>query len=516
MLGHRPLTRDDYMTILKRRSWIVAIPAIVFPIIAFACSYLLSPQYISQTLVLIEQQRVPEKYVMPVVTEDLNARLASMKEQITSRSRLQPIIEKYNLYSGMSMDDRITAAQKNIDIKLIQSEIARSGGLPGFYISFKASDARTAQLVCADITSLFVNQNSTDREVSAQGTTAFLQQQLTDAKRNLDEQDAKLAKFQQSNAGRLPEQDTSNMNMLQSLNTQLDAATQQINRMEQDLSYEQAMLAQQSRDLGPTTSSVAEPHVAPAAQQLELQNLLAQEADLTNRYTADYPDVVAVRRKIADLRKQMSQTTATPAATPGTPAAPRSEPLAMQQLRASIRAMEQGIAQKRKDQAGIQGQIHEYQGRLSSSPLVQQEYATITRDHQTSQQFYDELLKQSEQAKMAVDLERRQQGEQFRIMDEPNLPDSPAFPKRGVFAAGGLLLGLFFGVGIIALLEYRDTAIRSERDIWEFTKLPTLAVLSLNEAAEKASTFSKPSRLRFWRRGKPSGAAPSKPLSAGA
>ena len=159
MLGHRPLTREDYFTILKRRSWIIAIPAIIFPIVAYACSYLLSPQYISQTLVLIEQQRVPEKYVMPVVTEDLNARLASMKEQITSRSRLQPIIEKYNLYGTghMSMDDRIDAARKNVDIKLIQSEIARAGGLPGFFISFKASDARTAQLVCADITSLFVN-----------------------------------------------------------------------------------------------------------------------------------------------------------------------------------------------------------------------------------------------------------------------------------------------------------------------------------------------------------------------
>ena len=518
MLGHRPLTREDYLTILKRRSWIVAIPAIVFPIVAYAASYLISPQYISQTLVLIEQQKVPEKYVMPVVTEDLNGRLASMKEQILSRSRLQPIIEKYSLYGNghMSMDDRIDAARKSIDIKPIQSEIARTGGLPGFFISFKASDAHTAQLVCGDITSLFVNQNLTDRQNSAQGTTAFLQQQLSDAKRTLDEQDAKLAKFQQSNAGRLPEQDASNMNMLQSLNTQLDAATQQINRMEQDRSYEEAMLAQQSRDLGPATANPAEPRVAPAAQQLELQNLLAQENDLTNRYTADYPDVVAVRRKIADLRKQMSQTVATPPVTPGAVAAPRSEPVSMQQLRASIRAVEQGITQKKKEQAGIGGQIHEYQARLSSSPLVQQEYATLTRDHQTSQQFYDDLLKQSNQAKMAVDLERRQQGEQFRIMDEPNLPDEPASPKRSVFAAGGLFAGLLIGIGIIALLEYRDTAIRSERDIWAFTKLPTLAVLSLNEAADRASTVDKPSKLRFWKRGNSSSNLPGKPVNAGA
>ncbi len=528
MLGHRPLTREDYFTILKRRSWIILIPGILFPVIAFACSYLLSPQYVSQTLVLIEQQKVPEKYVMPVVTEDLNSRLASMKEQILSRSRLQPIIEKYNLYGGghISMDDRIDATRKNIDIKPIQSEVARAGGLPGFFISFKASDAHTAQLVCADITSLFINQSNTDQQDSAEGTTAFLKQQLNDAKRNLDDQDAKLAKFQQTYVGRLPGEDSANMGMLQSLNTQLDAATQALTRMEQDRSYMASMLAQQSqqfqqsRDLPPATGPAGEQRAAPQEKQLELQNLLAQKADLTNRYTADYPDVVAVDRKIAELRKQMAQAPApAPAASTPSAAVPRNEPVAVQQLRASLNATDQGILQKRRDQAGIQSQIHMYQDRISSSPAVQQEYANITRDHQTSQQLYDDLLKQSQQAKMAVDLEKRQQGEQFRIMDEPNLPDSPAFPKRSVFATGGLLFGLALGLGIIALLEYRDTVIRSERDLWAFTKLPTLAILSLNDgaAAQPAPDGggARTSRLRFWKRGKQTSVS-GKPLSAGA
>ena len=93
MLGHRALTVQDYTTILKRRWWIIAIPAIIFPIIGYGITFLVKPQYVSQTLVLVEQQKVPESYVKAVVTEDLSGRLASMKEQITSRSRLQPIIE---------------------------------------------------------------------------------------------------------------------------------------------------------------------------------------------------------------------------------------------------------------------------------------------------------------------------------------------------------------------------------------------------------------------------------------
>src|SRR3984885_11860517 len=176
MLGHRALTMQDYLTILKRKWWIIAIPAIIFPIVGFGITYLVQPQYVSQTLVLVEQQKVPESYVRSVVTEDLNGRLATMKEQILSRSRLQPIIERFNLFGGAkaSMDDRIDMTRRNIGITPVQSEIARTNGLPGFYISFKANDARTAQLVCGEIQSLFVSENLNDRAASAAGTTEFL------------------------------------------------------------------------------------------------------------------------------------------------------------------------------------------------------------------------------------------------------------------------------------------------------------------------------------------------------
>src|ERR1700722_12828959 len=100
MLGHRALTVQDYLIILKRRWWILAIPAIIFPIVGFALTFLVQPQYISQTLVLVEQQKVPESYVKAVVTEDLSGRLASMKEQITSGGGLQPIIARFIFFAG--------------------------------------------------------------------------------------------------------------------------------------------------------------------------------------------------------------------------------------------------------------------------------------------------------------------------------------------------------------------------------------------------------------------------------
>jgi polysaccharide chain length determinant protein (PEP-CTERM system associated) len=506
MLGHRAMTMEDYGAILKRRWWIIVIPAVVLPIIAVAISFVIPPEYVSQTLVLVEQQKVPDEYVKPVVSEDLTARLASMKEQILSRARLTPIIERFNLFGTgkTSMDDRIDLTRKNIEIKPIHSEMARTGGLPGFFISFRASDARTAQLVTGEITSLFVNENLKSRATSVEGTQDFLRGQLADAKQKLDDQDSKLAAFQQKYVGKLPGEETPNMNMLTSLNTQLDATTQAVARMEQDKSYEEAMLAQQQSMSAQITERGG---VAPQTQQADLQALLNEEADLTKRYTDDYPDVVAVRRKIKELRKEMA---AAPAPAPTPVSAPnRNDSVAVQQLRAQLRALEQGITQKKHDQGIIQGQIRMYQDRISSSPLVQEEYKALTRDYTTAQAFYDDLLKKMNDSKMATDLEKRQQGEQFRVMDEPNLPDGPSFPKRSVFAGAGLFGGLCLGLMIVALMEYKDTALRSERDIWAFTKLPTLSVIAFAGEGEPV----KANRPWKFGRSKPNIAAAGKPLA---
>ncbi|MEO6912194.1 MAG: Wzz/FepE/Etk N-terminal domain-containing protein [Edaphobacter sp.] len=505
MLGHRALSLEDYVTILKRRGWMIAIPALLFPIVGYGVSHFVQPRYVSQTLVLVEQQKVPDSYVKSVVTEDLSGRLASMKEQILSRSRLQPIIERFNLYgtTKMSMDDRIDAVRKNIAIKPIESQLARAGGMPGFYIAYQASDPRTAQLVCGEITSLFVNENTNDRTASAEGTTSFLQAQLADAKRNLDDQDAKQARFQEENAGRLPGQESANMNMLTTLNTQLDAATQALARLEQNKSYEEAMLAQQTSQSTPSGGGEA---VAPQARQLELEGLLSQEADLTSRYTDDYPDVVSVRRKIKELRAQIAKAPA-PSSIPTTSAPSRGDSLGVQQLRAQLRAVEQGILQKKREQAQLTSQIRGYQGRIQSSPAVLEQFKKVTRDYNTAQQFYDDLLSKMNQAKMGTDLEKRQQAENFKIMDAPNLPEAPTFPNRLVFAAAGFVGGLGLGLLFVALLEYRDTALRSERDIWAFTKLPTLAVIEFT-----GETGPAPAKHWWQFRRRPDVTAGAKPL----
>ena len=320
MLGHRELSMQDYAGILKRRFWLILISTVLFLGVGLTISYVLPPRYVSQTLVLIEQQKVPEDYVKPVVAEDLGARLASMKEQILSRSRIQPIIERFDLYAGKNstMDDRIDMTRKAIGINPIRSE--QSHGMPGFFISFQAKDPHTAQQVCGEITSLFVTANLNAREESAEGTTDFLKQQLADAKRNLDDQEAKLAAFEQKNIGRLPGQTirlgdmslamgSPNESTLQALSTQLNASTQTQNRLQQEVTFMQTLIAQQAEDTqgaDPATGTLQE------ERKKQLKDLLKQKKELQALYTSDYPDVVSISRKIADLQAEIAHASAEP------------------------------------------------------------------------------------------------------------------------------------------------------------------------------------------------------------
>ncbi|MEO8735165.1 MAG: Wzz/FepE/Etk N-terminal domain-containing protein [Edaphobacter sp.] len=484
MLGHRPLVFEDYFAILKRRGWMVLIPALLLPIVAVAITYKLTPIYTSQTLVLIEPQTVPDTYVKPIIAQDLDSRLASMKEQILSRSRLEPIIERFNLGApGMNMDDRIAKTRKDIAIMPIHSEIEGSGGLPGFFISFTAPDPHTAQLVCREVTSAFVSANLQARQMSAEGTTAFLKGQLDQAKANLDSQDQKLAEFQKQYMGQLPEQEQGNMAMLATLNTQLDATTQSLTRMENDKTMVDSMLAQEARQ----TPLASGGRATPQADQIQLQKLEAQEADLKMRYTPDYPDVVAVQRQITDLKRQMAAAPATPSV--ATPVAPRYDSPGTMQLRAQVSGMTQAIQQKRQQQGELQAQIRQFEGKIQATPLVEAKMKDLTRDHEQAQDFYNSLLGKMNNSQMATDLERRQEGENFKLMDDANLPEAPTVPKRGMFAIGGFVLGLGMGVLVIAFLEYKDKSLRTERDVWTFTKLPTLATIAkIHEVKGKAKS----------------------------
>jgi uncharacterized protein involved in exopolysaccharide biosynthesis len=188
--------------------------------------------------------------------------------------------------------------------------------------------------------------------------------------------------------------------------------------------------------------------------------------------------VVEITRQINSLQAQIANSDAEPAAAQLVPTISRPDTPQLQQLKAQLHAAQQAMVDEKQEQDRITEQVRNYESRIEASPQIEEEYKQITRDHETALDFYNSLLKKMNESSMATALEQRQQGEQFRVMDAPNLPEDPISPNRKLFAGGGFVGGLFLGLVLAGLLEFRDTSIRSERDVWAFTKLSTLAVIS--------------------------------------
>jgi polysaccharide chain length determinant protein (PEP-CTERM system associated) len=475
----RQLRPDEYWGILRRRWVLIVALAILGAPIAYGVSKFLPSRYSSKTLVLIEGQTVSRELVHPVVTEDISQRLASMQQQVLSRTRLEPIIQQYGLYAAdakaVPMEDLVARLQKAIDVSAIRPMEDTSSQLPGFTITVTLDNPRDAQNVCSAITSMFIQDNERLRAQHSENATEFFAQQLSDAKAKLDEQDKKLAAFQSQHMGALPDDDKTNLNTLTMLTSQLDAATQSLGRAQQDKSFVESQL-NQALDAWHASQGGHNPQTL-EQQLVALQNKLS---DLEIRYTDNYPDVVAAKQDIEALKKKIADQNQTAENTPDAGKAPAKsslEPEGVQRLRAQIHILDQQIAEKTREQEEIRQQIRTYQNRVQASPGVEQEYKELTRGYNTALEIYSELQKNLDQASRATELNRRQEGELLSILDPANLPDRPTFPNRPLFALGGFGGGMALGLGLALLLEIQDTSIRNERDVESALRLPVIAML---------------------------------------
>lgn len=496
MVMQRELTVEDYLAIARRRWWIIVVPAVVFAIGAYTISLFLASRYTSETVVLVEEPTVPENLVKPVVGGDVNQRLATMQEQILSRTRLQQIIEKFNLYkeeaSRMSMEDMVARLRKSITVSPVRAMAeTRASGLPGFTVSVMASQAYTAQQICTEITSFFMQQNVLIRERRAEDTTEFITKQLTDSKRKLDEQDAKLADFQRRYMGELPDQMQTNFSLLTGLSTQLEATSQTLNRAQQDKMFIQNILDQQPLVRSVASAAPADPDIL----QKQLESLQSRLATLQPQYTDAHPDVRRLKKDIAQLQRKIEEESANrksqPAAAPEKDVVVAETPR-VQQLRAQLYQINRTIEEKTAEQSRVQQEISKLQGKLQLTPAIAQEYKALTRDYQTAVNVYNDLLKKQSDSEMATDLERRQQGEQFRVLDPPSLPLKPTYPNRPVFGIGGFMGGLAFGLAIVFALEIQDTTLHTERDVERVLKLPALAMIPLLHMPSSKNSHANP------------------------
>src|SRR5437899_3277537 len=479
MIKNGEITLSEAQRILRHYWGILPLTVIGCGALGLLTAIVLPKRYTSQTLVLVDQPTVPTEYVRPVVSEELNHRLASMQEQLLSRSRLQPIIEKFGLYAQdrgrVHIEDLVERLRNSVTVKPLEPMAGtQNRSLPGFYVNVTFDNALTAQQICTEITSMFMEQNTKERERQASQTTSFLSGQLDEAKSKLDEQDAKLAQFKRVHLGSRPQEEQTNLSLLTGMNAQLEAYTQALSRAQQDKAMNESLLSQQE-----ATWKMSQTGQNPETAEQQLILLQEQLASSLARYTAEHPDVIKLKIQIEELKKHMAEVPKTSGQGSGSTRASTIEPPPMQQLRAKLRQDEVSISDLTKRQSQIQDQIRQLQGRIQASPVVEQQFKEITRSHQTALDFYNDLLKKHEQSAMATDLEHQQQSEQFRVLDPPSLPEKPSFPKKSYFAGGGLGGGFVLGLGLLYMIALTDKSMHTERDVELFLKLPVLAMVPM-------------------------------------
>lgn len=479
MVRNGEISFEDAKRILRRYWWILLVTIASCTAFAVVAIKILPKRFTSQTVILVDPPAVSADIVKPVVPENLGPSLASMQQQILSRSRLEPVIQKFDLYekdrNRYSMDDLALKLRDSVEVTPMEAMAGTSNRqLPGFTVKVTFDNAFLAQQICTEITSMFTAESARAGVQAGEQATSFLTLQLEDAKAKLDAQDAKLAQFKQRYLGALPDEEQTNLSLLAGMNTQLEAITQAVSRAQQDKAFNQTLLTQQE-----ATWQASQSGQSPETADQQLAALQDQLATLRSKYTDEHPDVVKLKALISDLKKQMA---AAPPAQAKNEAASRlalGEPPQIQQLRAKLHQDDLNIADLTKQQSHLQDQIHVYEGRVQSSPIVEQQYKELTRNYQTALDFYNTLLKNKQQATMASNLQQQQEGEQFRVLDPASLPDKPSFPKVPMFLAGGAAGGLALGLGILFLLAVSDKSLHTERDVEMHLKLPVLSVVPL-------------------------------------
>jgi protein tyrosine kinase modulator len=492
MLPGKVYRPEDILLILRRRIWFLLVPFAIVAAATAVFSRKLPDLYRSDTLILVVPQRVPESYVKSTVTSRIEDRLQSISQQILSRTRLERIIQDFNLYAQERktgiMEDIVDGMRSDIKVDVVKGD--------AFRVSYIGREPRTVMKVTDRLSSLFIEENLRDREVLAEGTDQFLEAQLEDARRRLAENEKKLETYRKQYSGQLPSQLEANLAVIQGTSSQLQQLNESLNR-DRD---RRLVVERQLNDLmaaGATAPSgdSADPSATSAAQQLATAQTTLAAMEL--KLKPEHPDIKRAKRIIADLEKKAEQEALQAPLSPE--AAPRrATPGEMARvnkasdLRAEIEQLDRQIAFKQNEDKRLRGIVGSYQQRVEVAPTRESEISALTRDYATQQTMYQSLLAKKEESKIAANLERRQIGEQFKLLDPARMPEKPFSPNRRMINVLGLFGGIVIGVALIGFLEYRDGSFRTDDEVTAVLKVPVLAVVPLMR--------SEPERKKLMRR----------------
>jgi len=473
-----------YLDLVSRRRWFIIVPFCLAMIVGMALVFKLPKIYEASTMILVQPQRVPEKMVASVVDSDIENRINTLSQQVLSRSNLERVIDQFKLFSDansgkMLMEDKLESLRKRIKVEVGRATRARRDA-DSFSIVFRDSDPQTTMRVANGLATFFIDENLKSREGMAVGTSDFLESELDAMRKRLEEQELLLKNFREKNMGELPEQLDSNLRILDSLKTQLTQKEDSLRSARVSLV---ALESEMSIRQGAITAMLPPPGTAATGRenedQMSLDQLKDKLAGLRASYTDQHPDVVRLKTRIDRLEKE--QASAPPASDKAVEGGGTTGRYASAQLNAdtvrqktailgAIRALEAEIAR-------LNQETRDHQRRIEATPRREQELLTIKRDYDNIKASYSSLLNRKLEADIGVNMEKKQKGEQFQVIDVARLPQKPVSPDLPKVFMIAVAAGLGLGAGFIFLLETMDTSVRHLDKLDEEIGLPVLAML---------------------------------------
>jgi len=460
---NKPFNIHDYIEIFLRRIWYIVIPVIVVMTGAILYAYSSPKLYRASTLISVTPQKVPEAFVRPTVTSRIEERLQSIGQEIMSRTRLEQIISELKLYQeearSSSPEGIVELMRKNIQIDI------RKDGY--FRISYIGKDPKVVAVVTNKLASLFIEENLKLREQQAQGTSDFLSTELEATKAKLEEQEKMVARFKRQFMGELPEQRDANLRILEQLQLQYQRVSDSL-RAAQDRKLDiqkqlsDLKFAVASEDSAKGKSSLVG---RKSSQEIQLEQLRNQLFDIQMKYTEKHPDNLIVRKKIAELEVEIEKAKLEKEGGLKIEEKTLSIDPRYNEIEDRLMLTEREIERLKEEDARIRAQMAKYSERVEKTFGRELEIANLTRDYQNAKETYQSLLRKSQEAQQAENLERRQKGEQFKVIDSaqtPGMPFKPDIPKILLF---GLLLGLGSGFGLAFFREQMDRSFRDAEDL---------------------------------------------------
>ena len=487
--GIGDISVEHYLLMLQHHKWLVLLTFLVVSAGTAIYAHYLPDVYTSQTLILVDPQQVPERFVNTTISGDIGNRLNTLSQQILSATRLNTIIERLNLYAEQKKrlvhEEVINMMRADITVKAA-TNLAGRANLQAFTIAYSGQDPRLVAQVTNELASLFIEENLKARERMATGTSEFIQNQLEEARKKLEVQEAQLSDFKLKHLGEMPEQQQANLQILGQLQARLQGVNDTLNRAEQQRSYLQALLTSERNSTSPQNEQegMIDEKVSPAQKPTGPSPEELQLAALLSRYGENHPDVQRLKRQIEEVRQVREREEQQVAQVPGTtkpeekapsPATASTNSPVLNQLK----AIEGEISQRKEEQKHLTETLTSYQAKVESVPIREQQITSLVRDYSISKDYYQQLLEKNLSAETATQLEMRQKGERFTILDSAQIPEKPSWPNRPMIITVGSLAGLALGLAAALSTQLLGITITSSEQVAAAIGVPVLGTIPI-------------------------------------